>query len=84
MNKDKIDKVLSKAFELEMESVVKALKKTNKDSESRFIMGNSNFLLNKVIEVANQQYTKITGLGCQKLIDVGNQYRTKVKALATI
>lgn len=84
MNKEQIDKVLSKAFELEMQSVVEALKKTNTTSNVRFIMGNSNFLLNKVIEVANQQYTKITGLKCQKLIDVGTQYRAKVEALAKI
>lgn len=84
MNKDLIDSVLAKAFELEMDSVVEALKRAKVSSKVRFIMGNSNFLLDKVIKVADNQYYEITGLRCQKLIDLRNKYQTKVKSISNL
>lgn len=83
-NKDHVDKVLAKAFEIEMESVLDALRKVKVASKVRFIMGNSNFLLDKVIIVADEQYTNITGTKCQRLIDLRGKYQAKVKALANI
>lgn len=84
MNKDHVDRVLAKAFELEMESVVEALTKFKKvASKVRFIMGNSNFLLDKVILVADAQYTKTTGTKCQKLIGLRSVYQAKVKSIAS-
>lgn len=81
-----MDAVLSKAFELEMESIVDALKKAraSKTSKVRFIMGNSNFLLDKVILVADAQYTKTTGFRCQKLYDLRSKYQAKVKSVVNI
>lgn len=84
VNKDHIDTVLAKAFELEMESVLDALKKAKIASKVRFIMGNSNFLLDKVILVAEAQYTYTTGLKCQKLIDLRSKYQAKVKSVANM
>jgi len=84
LNKDHIDSVLARAFELELESVVEALKKVKVASKVRFIMGNSNFLLDKVILVADAQYTKITGSRCQKLIDLRGKYQAKVKSAANM
>lgn len=79
-----MDKVLAKAFEIEMESVLDALKKVKVASKVRFIMGNSNFLLDKVILVADEQYTSITGTKCQRLIDLRSKYQAKVKSVANI
>lgn len=67
-----------------MESVVEALKKVKVASKARFIMGNSNFLLEKVILVADAQYTKTTGTKCQRLIDLRGKYQAKVKTIANI
>lgn len=75
---------MAKSFELEMESVVEALKKVKVASKVRFIMGNSNFLLDKVILVADAQYTRTTGLKCQKLIDLRSKYQAKVKSVANM
>lgn len=77
-----MDTVLAKAFELEMESVVDALKKTKVSSKSRFIMGNSNFLLDKVLKEADKQYTITSGLKCQKLSDLKVKYQAKAKSVA--
>lgn len=79
-----MDSVIAKAFELEMESVVDALKKEKVASKVRLIMGNSNFLLDKVILVADAQYTSTTGLKCQKLIDLRSKYQAKVKSVANM
>lgn len=62
-----------------MDSVVNALKKAKMSSKVRFIMGNSNFLLDKVIKVADQQFQDITGFECQKLKEVRTKYQAKVK-----
>lgn len=67
-----------------MESVVDALKKAKVASKVRFIMGNSNFLLDKVILVADAQYTNTTGLKCQKLSDLRAKYHSKVKSVANM
>lgn len=83
-NKDHVDSVLAKAFELEMESVVDTLKKERVASKVRLIMGNSNFLLDKVILVADAQYASTTGLKCQKLIDLRAKYQAKVKSVANM
>lgn len=79
-----MDEVLASAFKLEMESVVSALEKAKVASKVRFIMGNSNFLLDKVILVASAQYTNITGTKCQKLIDLRSKYQAKVKSVANM
>ena len=79
-NKNHIDTVLAKAFELQMESVVNALSKA-KTSQARRIMGNSNFLLDKVIPVAEEKFTSITNLKCQKLADLRTKYKEKANNL---
>lgn len=66
-----------------MDFVVEALKKTKQGSQVRFIMANSNFLLDKVILVAESQYTSITnGLKCDKFKDLRKKYQEKVKSVA--
>lgn len=84
MNKGHVDRVLARTFELEMKSVVDALKGVKVASKVRFIMGNSNFLLDKVILVADAQYTQTTGSRCQKLIDLRSKYQEEVKSVAKI
>lgn len=83
-NRDHIEGVLVKAFELEMESIVETLKKVKVASKTRFIMGNSNFLLDKVILVAEAQYKQTTGQSCQRLLDLRAKYHAKVKSLAVM
>lgn len=67
-----------------MDSVVEALKRTKIASKRRFIMGNSNFLLDKVIKVANTRYQTITGFECQKLSSLRTNYQAKVKSVSDL
>lgn len=69
---------------MQMETVVEALAKAKVASKTRFIMGNSNFLLDKVILVAEAQYQQTTGFKCQKLLDLRSKYQAKVKATASM
>lgn len=88
-NKSRIDDVLMNGFLAEMSHIVDSLKKVrsshkSKPSEVRFIMGNSNFLLDKVLVVAQEQYTTITGLQCNGLRDLQEKYNAIVKSVAEI
>lgn len=66
-----------------MDSIVDALKKTKQGSQVRFIMANSNFLLEKVILVAESQYASITnGIKCEKFVELRSRYQEKVKSVA--
>lgn len=85
INKDYIDTVLTRTFELEMQHVIEALGAASKQrSQVRFIMGNSNFLLDKVIVVADEQYKRITGFSCRKLCELRAKYAPKVKSVANM
>ena len=82
-NKAQIDKVLASALEMEMNHVVETLRKARKrpSSEVRFIMGNSNFLLDKVVDEAQKQYTRTTNLECTELRNLRNRYHAKIKSV---
>lgn len=67
-----------------MQHVIGALKRTKVASSKRFIMGNSNFLLDKVIPVADAQYNAITNLKCHKLTNLRSGYQAKVKSEAKL
>lgn len=67
-----------------MESIVEALSKAKVASKTRFIMGNSNFLLDKVILVAEAHYNQTTGFKSQKLLDLRSKYQIKVKSVASM
>lgn len=84
MNKSHVDIVLAKAFEVQLDSVLEALSKAKMTSKARFIKGNSNFLLDKVIVVANEKYTSITNLKCQKLTDLRARYQAKADSVAKL
>lgn len=67
-----------------MDFVVDALEKTKQGSQVRFIMANSNFLLDKVILVAECRYSSITdGLKWHNG-DLRKKYQEKVKSVAKI
>lgn len=67
-----------------MDLVVEALERTKQGSQVRFIMANSNFLLDKVILVAETQYSELTnGLKWQNN-DLRKKYQDKVKSVAKI
>lgn len=84
MNKNHVDSVLKKAFEIQLDSVIEALSNAKMASKARFIKGNSNFLLDKVLIVANEKYASITGLKCQKLLDLRTKYQAKADSLAKL
>lgn len=84
MNKNHVDTVLAKAFEIQMESVIEALSKARMTSQARFIKGNSNFLLDKVILVAEEKYASITNMKCQKLADCRSKYQAKADSVAKL
>lgn len=84
MNRNHVDTVLAKAFEIQIESVIDALGKAKMTSMARSIKGNSNFLLDKVIVVANEKYTSITGQKCQKLLDLRAKYQAKADSVAKL
>lgn len=84
MNKSHVDTVLTKAFEIQMDSVIEALSKAKMTSQARFIKGNSNFLLDKVILVADERYTRITNMKCQKLVDCRSKYQAKADQVAKL
>lgn len=67
-----------------MESVIDALSKAKITSKARFIKANSNFLLDKVIVVAYEKYTKITESKWQKLIDLRSKYQAKADSVAKL
>jgi hypothetical protein len=79
-----VDTVLAKAFEIQIESVIDELGKAKMTSKARFIMSNSNFLLDKVIVVACEKYASITGQKCQKLVDLRTKYQAKAESVAKL
>lgn len=84
LNKDHVDTVLTKAFERQMKSVIDSLNKAKVASKMRFILGNSNFLLDKVIVVAGEKYATITNLKCQKLADLRQRYKAEAESIAKL
>lgn len=83
-SKNHVDTVLAKAFEIQIESVIDELGKAKMTSKARFIMSNSNFLLDKVIVVACEKYASITGQKCQKLLDLRTKYQAKADSAAKL
>uniref|UniRef100_A0A6G1SIE6 Exocyst complex component 8 n=1 Tax=Aceria tosichella TaxID=561515 RepID=A0A6G1SIE6_9ACAR len=81
-SKNHVDTVLTKGFEIQIESVIDELSKAKMASKARFIMSNSNFLLDKVIVVACEKYDDIAGQKCQKLLDLRTNYRSKANQVA--
>jgi len=67
-----------------MESVIESLSKAKMPSKARFIKGNSNFIVDKVIVVAQEKYTSITGQKCHKLIDLRAKYQAKADSIAKL
>lgn len=84
MNKNHVVTVLAKAFEIQIESVIDALGKAKVTSKARFIKGNSNFLLDKVIVVACEKFNCITEFKCQKLLDLRDKYQAKANSVAKL
>ena len=66
LSKNHVDTVLARAFEIQMKSVMDELNKSKVESKNRFIMSNRNFLY-KVIVVACEKYSSITGQKCLDL-----------------
>lgn len=83
-NKELIDKVIADAFGLQLQSIVDTLKRPKADSKVRIIMNNSNFLIDKVIKVADEQYKNTNGSSCHKLLKIGADYKEKIKAIANL
>lgn len=84
LSRNHVDTVLAKAFEIQIESVITELSEAKMTSKARFIMSNSNFLLDKVIVVACEKYAEITGQKCQKLLDLRTKYQAKADSVAKL
>lgn len=59
---------------MQMDSVIEALKKAKVISKFREILGNSNFLLDKVLVVAQEQYLRTSNQKCNELNNLRNKY----------
>lgn len=84
LSKDHVDSVLARSFETQMKSVIEALSKAKQASAMRFILANSNFLLDKVILVAGEKYTKITNQKCLKLAELRPKYKAEAEFIAKL